>query len=177
MQLILHLPQHYISAVRRKRGEFIDTATLACVDRCHGLAHESIMAAINAGMQPDNVYAIRAATWYLLQACMSHLVSLFADPDHDAAPQWTLDIEAAIAAIEGVSHLNPTIKRTSEVISAIYKASGSRQRTGVNVTGTDVPRLEDMEGAQMLTENVNGNWAWLLDDLDPNFEDFLSHIG
>lgn len=177
MQLILHLPQHYISAVRRRRGEFIDTGTLACVDRCHSLAHDIIMAAINAGMQPDNVYATRAATWYLLQACMSQLVSLFTDPDHDAAPQWTLDIETAIAAVEQVSHLNPTIKRTRDVISAIYQASGSRERTGVDVTGVDVPRFEDMEGAQMLTENVNGNWAWLLDDLDPNFEDFLRYVG
>ena len=119
----------------------------------------------------------RAATWYVLQASIAQLVSIFATPEQDGNHQRASDITSAVRALASLSHLNPTIKRTHDVISTIFQASQTEPATDRVNTHLEGQDLAPLTNEQLWSGNFNdGSWAWLLDDLEPSFEQFLGQL-
>lgn len=121
MRLVLNRPLLLTTSLRRARNGQIQPDEIEVVERCRSIALTTV-AAIQEDWFPIQLCA-RSLNWFLFQACMVLLLSLFSEPNHPDVHQWTVSMEVSLDLFEKMSPWGLTIRRTREVIQLIYGAS------------------------------------------------------
>jgi len=163
MRLVLNRPRLLTASLRRARNGEIHSDEIEVVERCRSIASK-IVAVMENNWFPVQLCA-RNLNWNLFQACMVLLLSLFSEPNHRDAHQWTTSIEVSLDLFEKMSPWSLTIRRTRDVISLIYEAS----KTATTQIQLDLEVGQDMrwDSSNLDTFWDSVNWGAL-----PGFADF-----
>lgn len=140
LRLVLHRPRLLTTAMLRKSHGELPSEEQAVLQKCRTIATEIIVDVRREWFPVQQV--VRNSVWFLFNACMVPLLSLFSDPSHEDVEIWRRDVENSLSFCDEVSDWSLVIRRTREVISAIYKASDQVDSTELPsgwVYGSGVP--------------------------------------
>lgn len=123
LRLVLHRPRLLTTTVLRTSYSDLSAEEQAVVQRCRSIASE-IISDIQKDWFPIQS-VVRNSIWFMFNACMVPMLSLFSDPSHQDAEIWRLDVETSLSLCDEMASWSPVIQRTREVISAIYEVSNN----------------------------------------------------
>jgi len=91
------------------------------VDKCREIAAQIVLYVAKDWFPTQ--FCTRNSVWFLFQASMVPLLSLFSDPHHHDNSNWKKDIETSLELLTNMSSWSLTVRRTREVVQTIYEAS------------------------------------------------------
>lgn len=122
LRLLLHRPTLLAAALARKPFEELALAEQESIARCRDIAGETIVD-IACDWQPDPVCGWHAA-WYLFQAAMVPLVSVFYEHNNSrACGKWHGQIDMALRLLHQMELWSPIAKKTRQVIAELQHSS------------------------------------------------------
>ena len=119
-RLVLHRPRLLTTTVSRTPSENLAPNERTVVEKCRKIASQ-IVIDVERDWFPIQL-TTRNSVWFLFQACMVPLLSLFSDADHEDSPRWKSDIETSLRLFKHMSSWSLTDRRTYEVVQTIYDA-------------------------------------------------------
>lgn len=126
LRLVLHRPRLLATAMLRKSPSELPPEEQAVLQKCRSIASETI-----SDIQRDCFpvqQVVRSCVWFLFNACMVPLLSLFSEPNHEDVKIWRRDVEDSLSFCDDMIRWSPVIRRTRDAILAIYEASNSIER-------------------------------------------------
>ncbi|PVH99677.1 hypothetical protein DM02DRAFT_656153 [Periconia macrospinosa] len=121
LRIVLHRPFLLSAALRRCPFNELSAEEKVAVGKCRIVAAKTIED-MSSECQPDLISGWNAV-WFVFQACMVPLVSLFSDASMpDEAQKWMASIEMAIAFFERSKPWSIAAKRSMDAISKLYQA-------------------------------------------------------
>ncbi|MCJ1479561.1 hypothetical protein MMC13_008247 [Lambiella insularis] len=146
LRIVLHRPVLLRVAMRGLLQESslktLSSDEISAIGKCRTAASKAIDD-IGHHLQPNQLSGWNGA-WFLYQACMVPLVSIFMDPTNKGAGDWRQQIEAALELFDRMADWSLAARRTKEVVSRVYEAS----------KGCNAPNA--LDSVDML--EVQGNW-------------------
>lgn len=127
LRLVLYRPRLLTTTVLRTSHSDLSSDDQVVVQRCRSIASE-IISDVQKDWFPIQ-QVVRNSVWFMFQACMVPMLSLFSDPSHEDADIWRMDVETSLSLCNEMSSWSPIIQRTREVISAIYEVSSNSKVT------------------------------------------------
>lgn len=121
LRLILYKPRLLTTTVRKVLPENLLPEEKRIVDECRHITSD-IVADIAKDWFPIQL-CVRNSAWFLFNACMVPLLSLFSHPNHEDVIKWQHDIEVSLGLFEKFSDWSLTERRTRDVVSTIYAVS------------------------------------------------------
>lgn len=186
LRIVLHRPVLLNLANRGVHG----TATheeVAAVQKCRDIAAQTI--ADIAVEWTQNQFTGWNAVWFLYQAVMIPLVSIFWEPGAPAAPDWNHQIETVIALLGAMAEWSLAARRSREVVFKMYEAS-KRPVTRVGSPGAermgqvmemgnadDELVMLNLEHGQNIWDFDGMLWGHLPDGFDMPFDDCPTGYG
>ncbi|KAE9369807.1 hypothetical protein N431DRAFT_560544 [Stipitochalara longipes BDJ] len=129
LRLVLHRPRLLTTAMLRKSHSELPTEEQAVLQKCRSIASEIIVDVRKDCFPVQQV--VRNSVWFLFNACMVPLLSLFSDPNHEDVKIWRRDVENSLSFCDEMSSWSLVIRRTREAIFAIYEASDRVESTAL----------------------------------------------
>ncbi|MCJ1415503.1 hypothetical protein MMC32_001835 [Xylographa parallela] len=104
--------------------------------------------------------------WFLYQACMIPLVSIFMDGTNEEADEWRQQVEIALELFDRMADWSLAARRTKEVVSRVYEASKATNAPKM-LSGMDVVEgqgtWDELNGCNFWDDMM---WEMFPDDLD-----------
>lgn len=129
LRMLLHRP--VLLSLASSRATAAAGADAAAVETCRALARQTIDDV--AREWGRNQMAGGHAAWFLYQAAMVPLVSVFWQWDSPRVPEWHAQIEAVVELLDAMGDWSPAARRSREAVSRMYEAS----RTIVATTSSE----------------------------------------
>ncbi|CAI6336500.1 unnamed protein product [Periconia digitata] len=121
LRIVLHRPFLLSAALRRCPFNDLSADEKVAVGKCRILAAKTIEDMSNE-CQPDLISGWNAV-WFVFQACMVPLVSLFSDTSMpEEVRKWMATIETAIAFFERSKPWSIAAKRSMDAVAKLYQA-------------------------------------------------------
>lgn len=161
-RLLLHRPILLAAALSHKRPPELSIAEQDSILACRTLAADSIVD-IACDWQPDPICGWHAV-WYLFQASMIPLVSLFYEYRNAAeCGKWHGQIEMVMRLLQSMELWSPVAKRTKDVITELHESAVLMQ------SEEQPPRMDrmnmlNMYAQQQMPFGYDEEWAnntWL----------------
>ncbi|KAF2194518.1 hypothetical protein K469DRAFT_725838 [Zopfia rhizophila CBS 207.26] len=173
IRIILHRPVLLSTALRRCPFGGLSAEEKVAVGKCRIIAAKTIEDISNECL-PDLISGWNAV-WFVFQACMIPLVSLFSDSSMpEEAEKWIASIETALAFFELSNPWSIAAKRSMDAVSKLYEAykvqlseQGQLNHSHPHFNPNNVPSMEgtfdyntvpDVGGLSMSPGAV-GNWG------------------
>ncbi|KAF2011010.1 hypothetical protein BU24DRAFT_50955 [Aaosphaeria arxii CBS 175.79] len=122
IRLVLHRPVLLNTALRRCAFVNLSAEEKVAVGKCRLVAAKTIED-ISSECLPDLISGWNAV-WFVFQACMVPLVSLFSDHSMpEEAEKWRASIETALAFFERIQPWSIAAKRSMDAVSRLYQTS------------------------------------------------------
>jgi hypothetical protein len=126
LRLVLHRPTLLSCALQRMSFAALSAEDKVSIGKCRILAGKAIEDISREC--PGNLIAGWNAVWFVYQACMVPLVSLFSDASNpDEVDKWTSQIESALIFFERVKRFSVAAKRSQDAIAKLYEAFKAAQ--------------------------------------------------
>jgi hypothetical protein len=153
-RLLLHRPILLAAALSRKSPAELSPAEQDSINACRAIAADSIVD-IATDWSPGSICGWHAV-WYLFQASMVPLVSLFYE--HRNATEcgkWRGQIEMVLRLLQSMELWSPVAKRTRDVIAELHQSSLLMQAE------EPPPRMDmnQMWSQQQLPFQMDDSWA------------------
>ncbi|KAF2119935.1 fungal-specific transcription factor domain-containing protein [Lophiotrema nucula] len=121
IRIVLHRPVLLSTALRRSPFASFSAEEKVAVGKCRIIAAKT-MEDISAECPPDLISGWNAV-WFVFQACMVPLVSLFSDTSlPEEAEKWKTSIEIALQFFEKAKPWSIAAKRSLDAVSRLYEA-------------------------------------------------------
>lgn len=133
---------------------------IAAIETCREIAKQTIED-ISREWSRNQMSGWNAA-WFLYQAAMIPLVSVFWQWNSPRVPEWNKQIETILDLLEAMEDWSMTARRSREVVWRMYEAS--RQPNLRSESQSQSPVLQAMGGEQ--TNNGNGNMIMAVEAAD-----------
>lgn len=178
LRIILHRPAIMEAALRHLEFQDLCQEQRVCVNKCQTLARSSIE--MIASEWTPNQYSGWPASWYLFQACIIPLLSLYTFKEYSLqAEDWNLQVQKAIHLFKELEPWDNTARRQHELISLLYNAHNNNLKLTTSHS-TTAPLMKAPSAAESLySEQLlqNRNWSEMplwgslfnFEDLDVNF--------
>lgn len=121
LRILLHRPVLLSVAVQGSSPDGPSADEASAMSKCRDIARQTI-ADIVIDWQPKQISGWNRA-WFLFQAVMIPLVSIFMDGAHPEAEQWRRQVEMAMELFEKMTDWSLAAWRTREVVMRVYQAS------------------------------------------------------
>lgn len=129
LRMLIHRP--VLLSLASSHATAATEADMAAVDMCRELARHTLDDM--AREWGRNQMSGWNAAWFLYQAAMVPLVSLFWQWDSPRVPEWHRQVESTVELLEAMEDWSLAARRSREVISRMYEASrtiaGTRGRS------------------------------------------------
>ncbi|KAG0649560.1 Thiamine repressible regulatory thi1 [Hyphodiscus hymeniophilus] len=173
LRIILHRPVLLEAALRRLSLDDLTADQRICLSKCQSLARTCID---NIGAEwRQNQYSGWPGGWFLLQACVIPLLSLYTfGEETEQAVGWNQQVQKAIHIFEEMIPWGIAARRTYELISALYSKyrerpnSSAADNTIVLQQGSSA--IDDQSFDQQQPQQILGN----LDEW-PLWEEFSTY--
>jgi len=120
-RLILHRPTLLAAALSGRSVLDLAESEQTSINICRNVASDSIVD-IACDWQPDHICGWNAV-WFLFQASMVPLVSLFYERGNAAeCGKWRNQVEMALRLLQSMELWSPVAKRSREVIVGVYES-------------------------------------------------------
>jgi hypothetical protein len=165
LRLILYRPRLLTTTASRISRDNLPPDERIVVDKCREIASQIVLdTAFN--LVPIQL-CTRNSVWFLFQACMVPLLSLFSEPSHEDFPKWKADIVTSIGLFKDMSSWSLTVRRTREVVQTIYEASLDQ-----DVTFSGVDNVQDFTWDPLGMDAFwnDADWASILGMSDFTFD-------
>ncbi|KAH8807166.1 fungal-specific transcription factor domain-containing protein [Xylogone sp. PMI_703] len=122
LRIILHRPVLMEAALRHINCGDLTQEQKVCVSKCQNLARNAIYSI--ASEWTRNQYSGWPASWYLFQACIIPLLSLytFRDTCRQQVEEWSMQVQKALEVFMELEPWDNTAKRQHELISLLFNA-------------------------------------------------------
>lgn len=131
LRMLLHRPV-LLSMASSGSGHQVSEQDLAAVETCREVAKQTIEDIAREWTR--NQMSGWNAVWFLYQAAMIPLVSLFWEWNSPRVPEWQTQIETILELLDAMEEWSLAARRSREVVWRMYE--GSRQPSVVNGTST-----------------------------------------
>ena len=153
LRIVLHRPVLLSVAMRGAlQGSASNSQTpeeVAALNICRNMARQTIED-VASNWQPNQMSGWNGA-WFLFQACIVPLVSVFMDGQNPEAEKWRQEIESALDSFDKMMDWSLAARRTKEVVGKVYQASkvahAPDTQIGMDLAGTQGFWDESIGGA------------------------------
>lgn len=165
LRMLIHRP--VVLSLASSNATAATEADIAAVEMCRELAKHTVDDIAREWSR--NQMSGWNAAWFLYQAAMVPLVSLFWQWDSPRVPDWHKQIETIVELLEAMEDWSLAARRSREVISRMYEASRTiahtRGRSETPLTPTSLqgfmgPHHQDISG--LFTTSSPGGGAELM---------------
>jgi hypothetical protein len=174
LRIILHRPVLLEAALRRLALSELTADQRICLSKCQSLARTCID---NIGAEwTQNQYSGWPGGWFLLQACVVPLLSLYTfGEETEQAVGWNQQVQKAILIFEEMTPWGIAARRTYELISALYSKYLERS----NASAVDNTIILVQPGSSAIDDQLFGHQQpqQILGDLEewPLWEGFSTY--
>ena len=155
LRIILHRPVLLSVAMRSAlpdtHSRILSPDEISAVVKCRIAASKAIED-IAMNWQPNQLSGWNG-TWFLYQACIIPLVSIFMDPTNAEIEQWRHQVEISLDLFDRLVDWSLAARRTKEVVVRVYEASKASSAPAI------MPGMDVMNG-QGDWDNINGVNFW-----------------
>ena len=166
LRIVLHRPVLLSVAMRGAlQGSASNPQTpkeVAALSKCRDMARQTIED-VAISWQPNQMSGWNGV-WFLFQACIVPLVSIFMDAQNPEAEKWRQQIESALDSFDKMMDWSLAARRTREVVAKVYQASKV-------ASAPDTQTGMDLVGSQGFWDESIGGTFW--DDMMWSFPDNL----
>jgi hypothetical protein len=121
LRLVLHRPTLLACALRRLPFASMSPEDKVAVGKCRLIAGKTIEDICSEC--PEDLISGWNGVWFVYQACMVPLVSLFSDTSsQEEVEKWTAQIETALLYFERIKRYSVAAKRSQDAIARLYDA-------------------------------------------------------
>jgi hypothetical protein len=165
LRLLLYRPVLLLAAICQKsRQDISDTREIDAIEKCRTVASETIVD-IASERVPDQISGWNA-TWFLFQASLIPLVSVFWEKDDVVnTGKWQSQLEMVLQLLNHMTIWSPVAQKCHEVLNSIYQISlqdRERERQGHNSMSLESQELEALRSTfpSELAEQVWDSESW-----------------
>lgn len=150
IRIVLHRPMLLSTALRRLPFAALSAEEKVAVGKCRIIAGKTIED-INHECTPDLVSGWNGV-WFMFQACMVPLVSLFSDNSNpDEVDKWRSQIDTALLFFDRIHSYSVAAKKSRDAVARLYeayKAMAAAQAEAVAAQVASMPQFGQFTGVE-----------------------------
>jgi hypothetical protein len=164
LRILLYRPILLFSAICQKSRQDLSETEIDAIEKCRTVASETIVD-IASERVPDQISGWNA-TWFLFQASMIPLVSIFWEKDDIVnTGKWQSQLEMVLQLLNHMTIWSPVAQKCHEVLSSIFQISlqdRERERQGHNSLSHETQELEALKSTfpSEIAEQVWDSESW-----------------
>ena len=164
MRLLLYRPVLLLAAICQNSRQDLSETDMDAIEKCRAMARETIVD-IASERVPDQISGWNA-TWFLFQASMVPLVSIFWERDDVInTGKWQSQLDMVLQLLNHMTIWSPVAKKCHEVLNSIYQINlqdRERERQGHNSMSLETQELESLRSTfpSELAEQIWDSESW-----------------